>query len=185
MGEYLVLAFGHAGYRIRPLRKRTYGTFLIGQSAPFLIHPSPIGCSIQIRSSLNARNNTRKALDRESLIYRQPPTIRYPPGSQLSRICTRRYSLYSQGFSCFYRHSRRRLGSPWVGPINAALRRFKLPDATSTLSTSSAPLFLCWCSDAFRSFFTHAAINLQPPSRTVLRQTPGSSAAAVLQSPVR
>ena len=41
MGEYLVLVFGSAGYRIRPLRKGTYGIFLIGQSAPFLIHGSP------------------------------------------------------------------------------------------------------------------------------------------------
>ena len=28
-------------YRIPILRKGTYGTFLIGQSAPFSIHPSP------------------------------------------------------------------------------------------------------------------------------------------------
>ena len=41
MGEYLVLALGTAGYRLGPLRKGTHGTFLIGQSAPFFIHPSP------------------------------------------------------------------------------------------------------------------------------------------------
>ena len=39
-----------------------------------------------------------------------------------------------------HRHSRRRLGSPWVCPINAALKRLKVaavtPDATSTLSAS-------------------------------------------------
>ena len=49
---------------------------------------------------------------------------------------------YFQG----YRHSRRRLGSPWVGPINATLKRLKLATvtygATSTLSTSSASLSL-------------------------------------------
>ena len=94
---------------------------------------------------------------------------------------------YSQGFRFLYRHSRRRLGSPWIGPINAALKRLKLATvtsgATSTLSASSASLFLCRCSDAFSSSFTHAAIHLQPPSRTVLYQTPGLSA-AVLQSPV-
>ena len=34
--------FGTVVYRIPTLRRReTYGTFLIGQSAPFLIHPSP------------------------------------------------------------------------------------------------------------------------------------------------
>ena len=88
---------------------------------------------------------------------------------------------YSQGVRFLYRHSRRRLGSPWVGPINAPLKRLKLatatPDATSTLSASSASLFLCRCLDAFSSSFIHAAINLQPPSRTVLYQTPGLSAA--------
>ena len=41
IGENLVLALGTAGYRLGPLRKGTPGTFLIGQSAPFLIHPSP------------------------------------------------------------------------------------------------------------------------------------------------
>ena len=94
---------------------------------------------------------------------------------------------YSQGFRFLYRHSRRRSGSPWVGPINAALKHLKLatvtPGATSTLSASSVPLFLYRCSGAFSSSFTHAAINLQPLSRTVLYQTPGSSA-AVLHSPV-
>ena len=61
MGEYLVLALGTAGYRWGPLlRKGTYGTFLIGQSAPFLIHRAQIDAVylVQIRSSLNARNNT-------------------------------------------------------------------------------------------------------------------------------
>ena len=33
--------FGTVVYRIPTLRKETYGTFLIGQSTPFLIHPSP------------------------------------------------------------------------------------------------------------------------------------------------
>ena len=33
---------------------------------------------------------------------------------------------YSQGFRFLYRHSRRRLGSPWVGPVHAALKRLKL-----------------------------------------------------------
>ena len=75
-----------------------------------------------------------------------------------------------------------------IGPISAALKRLKLatvtPGATSTLSASSTSLFLCRCSDAFSSSFTRAAINLQPLSPTVLYQTPGSSAAAVLQFPV-
>ena len=88
---------------------------------------------------------------------------------------------YSQGFMFPYRHSRCRLGSPWVGPTNAAQKRHKLatviPGATSTLSASSTYylFFLCRCSVAFSSSFTHAAINLQPPLRTVLYQTPRST----------
>ena len=57
--------------------------------------------------------------------------------------------------------STRRLGSPWVGPINAALKRLKLatvtPGATSTLSACSASLFFCRCSGALSFSFTHAA----------------------------
>ena len=88
---------------------------------------------------------------------------------------------YSQGFRFLYRHSRRRLGRPWVGPINASLKRLKLatvtPGASSNLSASSASLFLYRCSDAFSSSFIHAARKLQPSSRTVLYQASGSSAA--------
>ena len=70
------------------------------------------------------------------------------PGSQ---PCTQTRSIYhipySQGFSFHLRHNRRRLGSPWVGPINAVRKRLKLatvtPGATSTLSASSASLFFC------------------------------------------
>ena len=91
----------------------------------------------------------------------------------------------SEVFIFLYRYSRRRLGSPWVGPTNAAPKRLKLVTVTlcaiSTLSASFASLFLCRCTDAFSSSPTYAAINLQPPSRTVLHQTPRSSA-AVLQS---
>ena len=95
------------------------------------------------------------------------------PGLQLSRIvCTQKHSIYNSVLS-LYRHSRRHLESPWVGPINAAaVKRLKLttvtPGATSTLSASSASLFLYRCSDSYSSSFTHAAINLKPPSRTVL-----------------
>ena len=108
-----------------------------------------------------------------------------------SQPCTQTHSIYhtpySQSFRLLYSQSRRRSGSPWVGPINAALNRLKLatvtPGATSTLSAYSASLFLCRCWDVFSSSLTHAAINLQPRSRTVLYQAPGSSA-PVLQSPV-
>ena len=91
---------------------------------------------------------------------------------------------YSQGFQALLSAQptplRESLG---VGPINAALKRLKLPTvtpgATLVLSTS---LFLYRFSGAFYSSLTHA-INLQTLSHTVLYKTPGSSA-AVLQSPV-
>ena len=71
MGEYLVLALGTAGYRLGPLRKGTYGTFLIGQSAPFLIHLSPNWCSIQIRSSLKARDKKHSGRKVPGEIFRR------------------------------------------------------------------------------------------------------------------
>ena len=40
------------------------------------------------------KKNRRRAPDRERSVYRQPRAIRYPPGSQLSRICTERHSIY-------------------------------------------------------------------------------------------
>ena len=38
---FFLAKFGTVVYRKPTLRKGTYGTFLIGQSAPFFIHPSP------------------------------------------------------------------------------------------------------------------------------------------------
>ena len=71
-----------------------------------------------------------------------------------------------RAFRPSYRRRRRRLESPWVGPINAALKRLKLakvtPGATSILSASSASLFLWRFSDAFFSSLTHAVINHKP-----------------------
>ena len=115
-----------------------------------------------------------------------------PSGSQLSLAFVpggmpSTTTPYSQGFRLCYRHSRRRLGSPWVGPIKATLKRLKLakvtPGATSTMFASPAYLFFCRFPDALCSSPTHEAINLQPPPHIVLYQTPrSSSAAAVLQS---
>ena len=84
-----------------------------------------------------------------------------------------------------YRRSRRCLGNPWAGPINAALKRLKI--AAQSLQVQPQPFSASSVSrrfsDAFSSSLTHATMNLQPPSHTVLYQNPGSSA-AVLQSPV-
>ena len=134
-------------------------------------------------------NDRRGALDGESWVFHQPRAIQYPTGWLLSRICTEKHSIYNSALSGFQfslsaQSSNQRLRSPWVGLINAALKRLKLatvtPSATLTLSASTASLFLCRCSDAFSSSFTHAAINLKPSSCTVLcytmYHTPGSSA---------
>ena len=37
----------------------------------------------------------RRALDKDNLVNRQPRAMRYPPRSQLSRICTQRHSIYN------------------------------------------------------------------------------------------
>ena len=110
------------------------------------------------------------------------PAASYPiPSPDRNHAPTKRLASttpYSQGFRFLNRRNRRRFGSPWVGPINATLERHKLatvtPGATSTRPAASASLFLCQCLDAFSSFLTHPAINLQLPSRSVLYQTLGS-----------
>ena len=98
-----------------------------------------------------------------------PPRIAAISDLHPKAVSTTTLTPYSQGFRLLYRQNRRRLGSPWVGPINAALKRLKLaivtPGATLTLSASS--------SAGVRTHFplpsfAHAAMNLQPPSRTVL-----------------
>ena len=98
---------------------------------------------------------------------------------------------YSQGFRFLFRHSRRRLGSPWVGPINAALKRLKLatvtPGATSTLSASSASLFPCHRYYVLGRLFIFLHPRGHKPTAPftycAIYQTLGSSA-AVVQSPV-
>ena len=98
-----------------------------------------------------------------------------------TKYCTIRVLL-------LYRRSRCCFASSWLGPIKTALKRLKLPTvlpgAASTLSASSAYLFLCRVSDAFPSSLTLAAINLptNPFAYTVLYYTPGCSV-VVLQFP--
>ena len=126
----------------------------------------------------STRATQRRSLEKETLVYCPPRAIRYSPGSQLSRICTQMHrsttTPYTQGFRLRYRHSRRRLGSPWGrsnerGSTTSQACYGHPRCATSTLSVSSASLFLCRFSDAFSSSLTHAVINLQPlPLHTVL-----------------
>ena len=70
----------------------------------------------------------------------------------------------------YRRRSRRRLGSPWVGPFSVALKLIKLHTVTSgaisTLFAFPASLFLWRFLDAFSSCLTHATINVQPTSHT-------------------
>ena len=89
-------------------------------------------------------------------------------------------------FKLCYRRSRRRFVGPWVGPINAALNVSSFLRSPQVQSQSFPPLValsLCRSSGTYFSSVTHATINLQPPSYTVLYRTP-RSIAAVLQFPV-
>ena len=125
----------------------------------------------------------RRALAKESLVFCQPRANYLACAPKCIASTTQK----CQSFRLLYRRRRRRLGSPWLGPINANLKRLKLstvtPSVTSFLSASFTSSFLCRVLDPFFSSTTHAALNLQPPLHTVLNQTAGSSA-AVLQPPV-
>ena len=95
------------------------------------------------------------------------------------------YNVSKDDVCVLHRHSRRRLRNLWAGPINAALKRLKklatvTPVATSTLSASSAALFLCRFSNALSSSLAHAGIRLQPSLHSALYKTPGSRAAAII-----
>ena len=98
----------------------------------------------------------------------------------IPRISTQRHNVYNtipyfEGRVLrLARHhwcSRRHFGSPWVGPINLALKRFQLstilPGATSTTCASSTSLFLCRVLGAFSSSLTHVVIN--KPATPTLR----------------
>ena len=63
---------------------------------------------------------------------------------------------YSQGFRFFYRHRRPRLGSPWVGPINAALKPTIIEFSIFHVSimTSHIPFHILMMTEIFRhSYF--------------------------------
>ena len=132
----------------------------------------------------------RGVLARAGLVYHQPQAIRQPHRDRNYLAFAQKgvsYSIpYFQDFRLPYRRSRRRFGSPWVDPINAALKHLKLatvtPGVTSDLSAFFASLFLCQVFDAFSSSFTRAAITMQSPLHTMLYQTQGSSGAG-LQPP--
>ena len=80
----------------------------------------------------------------------------------------------------YWSSRRRRFKGAGDGPSSAALKRLNFPtvtpDATTTLSASSASLFLCRVIAALSSSFLHLAINLRPPSMTVSSHAPRSSA---------
>ena len=123
-----------------------------------------------------------RALDRENLVVPAAShPIPSPPYIQTHGIYK---TPYSQGFRFLDRHSRRRLGSnPWVGPINAALKRLKLatvtPGATSTLSASFASLFIYLPVVGRLFLFLHPRGH--KPAAPLTYQTPGSSATTVLE----
>ena len=137
----------------------------------------------------STRATQRRSLEKETLVYCPPRAIRYSPGSQLSRICTQMHrsttTPYTQGFRLRYRHSRRRLGSPWVGPMNAALKRLKLVTVTPGAQPQPCPsLPLLSSSAGFRTPFPLPTRSRSLCILCCTNQTSGSSAAAVLQCPV-
>ena len=92
----------------------------------------------------STRATRRRALDRESLVAPSREPSETPPDR--NHLAFSPTKPHSQGFRLLYRHNRqRRFGSPWVGPIKEALKRFKLttvtPGATSTLSASSSAVY--------------------------------------------
>ena len=164
-----------------------------------MLYGCPLYLTLLTRTDAWRWHTPRRALAKEGLAYRQPWAIRYPPGSQLltPRIFTQRHRPISttpaQGFeaaSLLYQRSQRRFGTPWVGPINAALKRLQL--ATVVHSRCNLNLVRLFCLSFLLSIFggrffllpnpSYASINLQPPSHTLLYRTPRSSA-AMLQSP--
>ena len=118
--------------------------------------------SIKTKTKLKEREAKQK---RKYHKARTPsPFDAFPDRKYLASVPKERHNICNTVLSGF--------GSPSVGPTNAAPKRLKLPTvtpgATSTLSISSAPLFYCRLSGPFSSPLSHAAINLQPPSHTVL-----------------
>ena len=106
--------------------------------------------------------NTRNALNRESLVYRQPRVI--------SRICTPRHSIYNcvlSGFQASLSEQSTSLGESLgrsnQGGSNTSQACYSHPRCNLNLFR----LFRLFSSSAgartpFPLFFVHAAINLQP-----------------------
>ena len=92
-------------------------------------------------------------------------------------------------FGVSYWSSRRRFKGARDGPSSAALKRLNYPtvtpDATTSLSASSASLFLCRVIAALSSSSLYPAINLRPPSMTLSSHAPRSSAATFQSPPMR
>ena len=96
-----------------------------------------------------------------------PPTLIATTSYSHQESCHLPQHRTLKGFRLPYCRSHRRFGNPWFGPIDAALKRLKLPtvslDATLTLSVFPPSLFLCRVFKVFSPSISHLPINLQPP----------------------
>ena len=86
-------------------------------------------------------------------------------GRTTLQVNTSNIFMHMGVFGVSYWSSRRRFKGARDCPSSAALKRLNCPtvtpDATTTLSTSSASLFLCWVMAALSSSSLHLAINLR------------------------
>ena len=104
---------------------------------------------------------------RESLVlYRQPRAIRHSPDRNYLAFISKGIASstpYSQGFRLLYRHSQRRLGSPWVDPIKAAIKRLKLATYghPSQVQLQPCPYLPTSTLSSSAGFRTHFTINIR------------------------
>ena len=105
------------------------------------------GC---VGGGIHARAQYKEALAREGLFFCQLSTSHPIPPHGIATTNTSHLHPKAQYLQhstlrvlrLFYRCSRRRLGSPWVGPINAALKRLKLPTVTPQGQHQTCPPLL-------------------------------------------
>ena len=141
----------------------------------------------------NSNTNTRqKKIEKGHSIERVWYTASREPsdtssGLQLSRICTQMHSIYNSvlsGFQVSLSAQSTLFGEPLGRSNQHGSKTSQACYSHSRCNLNLVHFFrFSLPLPVFGHLFTHAAINLQPPSRIVLHQTPESSA-AVLQYPV-
>ena len=126
----------------------------------------------------HAQHGQGHSLETVCWIASSEPSDR-PPESQLLRTFDQRQDIYKTVLSEFSGFiiatadaTSRALEPVQSTPLYNFLSFLRLPQLQPNLcSASFASIFICQLSYNFSFPFTHAAVNLQPPSRTVLYQT--------------